>query len=321
MRLDVKGLRPTRLPLTLTREFVILMDTLSLCRKQEVKAETLSKLANDLITDTGFSENNIWTDAFRTMLKHYLAETLNARRPIGDFLDYIYDASRDIKQFEHIDPQHILISTMHSAKGLEFPAVIIAGQPLPNEKAEDERRLYYVSMTRAMKRLCCLFCGKQPHRFIGDFAHCGEQHIEMTDMQPVITAEDKKALRSLIWDTDLGDVIISYPVYPGIAKNAQTILAALEPGACKNLKLINNKFIYQSYPIAMLSKQGMAKYQQKIDQGYEAKKITFLAAIKWKIKESETFQNRETKEIWYTGLFQVLFRSFGDVHQCINRQS
>jgi DNA helicase-2/ATP-dependent DNA helicase PcrA len=53
--------------------------------------------------------------------------------------------------------------TMHAAKGLEFPVVFIAGCekdliPLNRKGAEpadpaEERRLFYVAMTRAMERL------------------------------------------------------------------------------------------------------------------------------------------------------------------------
>jgi DNA helicase-2/ATP-dependent DNA helicase PcrA len=50
--------------------------------------------------------------------------------------------------------------TMHAAKGLEFPVVFIAGCendfiPLNRQGADpaEERRLFYVAMTRAMERL------------------------------------------------------------------------------------------------------------------------------------------------------------------------
>jgi len=62
--------------------------------------------------------------------------------------------------------EKVALITMHAAKGLEFPVVFIAGceddliplkregskQDEPIDKAE-ERRLFYVAMTRAMERL------------------------------------------------------------------------------------------------------------------------------------------------------------------------
>lgn len=64
--------------------------------------------------------------------------------------------------------QHrVLIMTIHSSKGLEFPVVFLPGLEegiLPHSRSlfdpnalEEERRLLYVGMTRAMKRLFLLF--------------------------------------------------------------------------------------------------------------------------------------------------------------------
>jgi DNA helicase-2/ATP-dependent DNA helicase PcrA len=61
-----------------------------------------------------------------------------------------------------LEPQRVLLSTLHAAKGLEFPLVIIAGCEsgllplwLPGQETdlEEERRLLYVGMTRARQRL------------------------------------------------------------------------------------------------------------------------------------------------------------------------
>jgi DNA helicase-2/ATP-dependent DNA helicase PcrA len=61
------------------------------------------------------------------------------------------------------DDDQVVLMTLHSAKGLEFPVVFIAGVEegvFPHNRAltepdemEEERRLAYVGITRAMKRL------------------------------------------------------------------------------------------------------------------------------------------------------------------------
>ena len=60
------------------------------------------------------------------------------------------------------NPNAVNFMTMHSAKGLEFDTVFVIGaneKITPYKKAEtveeieEERRLFYVAMTRAKKRL------------------------------------------------------------------------------------------------------------------------------------------------------------------------
>ena len=62
----------------------------------------------------------------------------------------------------------VYLSTLHGAKGLEFPVVFLAGVdkgtlPLESAKgqadAEEERRLFYVGMTRAREELILLSSG------------------------------------------------------------------------------------------------------------------------------------------------------------------
>ena len=71
------------------------------------------------------------------------------------------------------------LMTIHAAKGLEFPTVFIAGAEeglIPHEKSigeddaddkggsiEEERRLFYVAITRAREKLFITSCQKRRH--------------------------------------------------------------------------------------------------------------------------------------------------------------
>lgn len=79
---------------------------------------------------------------------------------IEDFLFYVEQLKA--KNQEKTDHNRVSLMTLHKSKGLEFPVVFIAGCAqglLPHHKAlddgglEEERRLCYVGMTRAMERL------------------------------------------------------------------------------------------------------------------------------------------------------------------------
>lgn len=96
----------------------------------------------------------------------YLKETGNGS--LAGFLDEVSLYS-DIDNLEQ-DDNNVVLMTMHSAKGLEFdnvyiigveegifPGVRCIGEP---EEMEEERRLCYVGLTRAKKRLS-LICARQ----------------------------------------------------------------------------------------------------------------------------------------------------------------
>ena len=63
----------------------------------------------------------------------------------------------------HPDDDSVKVATFHSSKGLEFPVVAIPGigyLPIKNADINDEMRLMYVSMTRAMDKLL-MTCHKE----------------------------------------------------------------------------------------------------------------------------------------------------------------
>ena len=78
----------------------------------------------------------------------------------------------------------VLITTVHGAKGLEWPLVALWGaneedfphysrdNPLDEERLEEERRLFYVAITRARERLLMLHDGGEhrPSRFLAESA-------------------------------------------------------------------------------------------------------------------------------------------------------
>ena len=89
----------------------------------------------------------------------YVQQYKNAT--LSDFLDDIALMQEHIKQDEN-STDCIKLMTLHSAKGLEFPTVILSGledgvlpsnQSIENGNIEEERRLFYVGITRAKKQL------------------------------------------------------------------------------------------------------------------------------------------------------------------------
>ncbi len=110
------------------------------------------------------NENNKASDALKILFK-----TAMDNNDQNNFLDSVaFYEDPDIYEY---DSQKVAIMTIHSAKGLEFPVVFIAGcedgyLPHKGYKDEDsdideERRLFYVAMTRAKELLYFTYAKKR----------------------------------------------------------------------------------------------------------------------------------------------------------------
>jgi DNA helicase-2/ATP-dependent DNA helicase PcrA len=89
-------------------------------------------------------------------------ETRNPEPSLAGFVDQLSLLS-DVDEEQGSRDARVLMMTMHSAKGLEFPVVVLAGLEeglFPHSRSsddeaelEEERRLCYVGITRAQRRL------------------------------------------------------------------------------------------------------------------------------------------------------------------------
>jgi len=102
----------------------------------------------------------------------------------------------DTDSYEH-EAEKVSLMTMHTAKGLEFPIVFLVGCEngyLPFQRSDmettdvdEERRLFYVSMTRAQERLYLTFAkkrkiyGKTKDRIMSPFIGEIENRLKMQE--------------------------------------------------------------------------------------------------------------------------------------------
>lgn len=116
---------------------------------------------------------------------------------LPEFLESVALVS-DVDDFEE-ERNYVTLMTIHASKGLEFPVVFISGLEegvFPHSRAqfeevelEEERRLFYVGMTRAMERLYITYARSkymygqlqlsEPSRFIKELP---DEEIETVDL-------------------------------------------------------------------------------------------------------------------------------------------
>lgn len=132
------------------REGALLLDHLHEHRSEMIAADSLLDL---LPYDA--AQDNIWQANLRSLLAEWREESGNIPQPASFVEDYLYEALADQNRAKNLH-NGVFLSTIHSVKGLEFDHVFILGagwQKRQGQDMEEERRLYYVAMSRARATL------------------------------------------------------------------------------------------------------------------------------------------------------------------------
>jgi DNA helicase II / ATP-dependent DNA helicase PcrA len=168
----------------------------SLVDKSRDPSEPLSEVVKAAIIDTGYErmlkeEKTEESEGRLLNLEELVNAAVESEQRGENLRDFIDHAALVSDADEYKAEAQVTLMTMHSAKGLEFPVVFIAGLEenlFPHSRVrdnenelEEERRLCYVAVTRAEKYLYLTHTMKrriygeempsEPSRFLNEFPH------------------------------------------------------------------------------------------------------------------------------------------------------
>lgn len=115
-----------------------------------------------------------------------IEERAKAFRTIEEWFAHIEEYTEELKrqsQQKEVDPEAITFMTMHGSKGLEFDLVFIIGanetitpykKAETKEEVEEERRMFYVAMTRARKKLIISYTKERNGKSMAQSRFVGE---------------------------------------------------------------------------------------------------------------------------------------------------
>jgi len=114
-------------------------------------------------------------------------------------------ASDDLAREDTPDQDRVVISTMHASKGREYEAVVIFDYAadlgkLTDGETEEERRVFYVGMTRAQDSLLITIdSNKPPHRFVCESIApaLAEERLKIGRQQASLYEQGKQATNVL----------------------------------------------------------------------------------------------------------------------------
>lgn len=159
--------------------------------QEENKNNRKAKLLSDIIDAIGYKEmlyeeypdKPKLVDAKMRSIEFLIGRLsrFEKNNPDATLRDYLNIMSIDSRDTEDKDEGKVNLMTMHASKGLEFDTVYLAGVEdniIPSSRAleenprniDEERRLFYVAITRARKELNISYCEKRKDRM-------GESHL------------------------------------------------------------------------------------------------------------------------------------------------
>ncbi|MGZ4978024.1 MAG: ATP-dependent helicase, partial [Methylobacter sp.] len=255
-------------------------------------------------TDT----QNIWLQQLKQLMQSWLMETDNAEISRQQLLEYLYESLADQRRDCRLG-KGVFLSTIHSVKGMEFSHVFILDGGWTVPATEEQRRLFYVAMTRAKETLCLLQREdlRNPYlqTLVGDFALRRDSQRETTSPMPLV---DKQYLFLGLKDFDLsyaGSFSVAHPVHQ--------VLASLSAGSTVLISTQNGRIVVQKddVTIAVLSKNAQEQWQH---QARDIVSATVIAMItRYKTDNDEQYQSRCQVEQWEVPMIEVILKKTREI--------
>ena len=258
-------------PLHQIREIRRFLDELAGRRGQFLRASQIEALA----AFPGSAEpaqalSNPWQRFLRRLLQAWRDETGDAETAADEALEFFCETCAESRRdFSYGDG--VALGTVHSAKGTEYDHVLLIGAwPLNGGRAEEERRAFYVGMTRARRTLAIFDrADAQPslaQTLQGEWVH--RTQFEETGLSPSgPSGESPDGVGSVVCDysiLSLEDVHLGYPARFEAGHPVHRALARLQAGDRLTLRPVGadrlGLFDAEGVVVARLSQKGSAAW-------------------------------------------------------------
>ncbi len=255
--------------------------------------------ASDWVAWLQQQPQNNWTEQLVLLLKNWQIETDNENISKQQLLEYLYESLTELRHDYRLG-QGVFLSTIHSVKGMEFNHVFILDGGW-KESTEEQRRLFYVAMTRARETLCLLQRQDQNNPYTqalnGDFVLLRKNELEAGKST---LSENKQYFILGLKDFDL-----SYAGSFSEQHLIHQVLANQTVGASVIISNRNGKLVVETEKtaIAVLSKKAQQQWQNQWGKIQSAHTIAMIT--RYKTDSEEQYQSRCKVGQWEVPLIEV----------------
>ncbi len=245
-----------------------------------------------------------WRENLKRILLEWQEETNDAPQPAPVIQEYVYEVLTEQSRAKNMG-NGLFLAAAHAVKGLEFDHVFILGDSWQNaarSTIEDERRLYYVSMSRARETLHLFSLGSSvnPHIAMlnGDFLirrKCSAPH-------------DKSKLARTYHLLGMEDFFIDFAGIKREQDPARLALRDIKAGDTVNIKERNNQLELvnkDGVAFARLSKKAQSEWASRLHAVKEVRVIAMVQRYKEDLAGTD-FQANCIGECWEVPIVEVI---------------
>ncbi len=248
-------------------------DLLNVIKQCDISVGTAGDWLNYLDEKYQGINENPWVEQLRKMLRDWQKDTGNVKVNQYMTLEFLYETLSEQRR-EHRLGDGVFLSTVHSVKGMEFNHVVLLDGGWKVSAFEEQRRLYYVAMTRAKETLCLMQRQDQISPLLDEIS--GDAVLQRR-----VYPEVPKQIFSQYRYTILGlqDFDISYAGRFGSSHPIHRQLSEIEVGTELTMEKLNGYLVlkHKRVTVAKLSKKANRQWLENMEK---IKSIIVLAMIK-----------------------------------------
>ncbi|AYV37641.1 RecQ family ATP-dependent DNA helicase [Aeromonas veronii] len=245
---------------------------------------------------------NRWEELLHDLIAQWQASQGEHALSAHHFLMFLYEYLSEQKRQIRFG-KGVLLSTVHGVKGEEYRHVILLDggwqrvAELSNCNLEEERRLFYVGMTRAIERLVLMARHDQRNPHIPLIAsHCYVQ-------RPNATRPDRQRRFAMM---GMSQLVLGYAGHSDEGQTIHNELRALKVGDAVRIapdKQDRLHVYHRSHKIARLSLQGEETWKFDVNTIREARVVALVE--RRKEQEKDEYQPKMRSERWEIPIIEL----------------